>query len=218
MTTEHLTEYHVRVRKQSCKQANRLILWGRWITKIFVSSRFCFLLKKTWINMIELDPKCLNIHSHRDLKSLSFSTDSGNVLLPTTWSVLTVVPCVRRSPWVTESSCRGLTSTEVEVCGAKFARVDEHCHRRTCIVSTLWGVPLLKRESWQMISNPMQPQFNDEGSVGSASRTSSLHSSWYQEPSQTCRSKSVQDTGESPLSCPHFTSLYTSPHVRFGPF
>jgi cytohesin len=39
--------------------------------------------EKTWENMISLDRKCLNIHSHLDLKSLSFSTESTNVLLPT---------------------------------------------------------------------------------------------------------------------------------------
>ena len=51
---------------------------------IFFSDFFSiFFLKKTWKNMIELDPKCLNIHSHLDLKSLSFSTESTNVLLPT---------------------------------------------------------------------------------------------------------------------------------------
>jgi hypothetical protein len=54
---------------------------------------------------------------------------------------------------------------EGEVRGAQLARVDEHCHRSTCVVSTRWGVPLLKRESWQIISNPMQPQFNNDGAV-----------------------------------------------------
>ena len=54
---------------------------------------------------------------------------------------------------------------EVEVRGAQLDRVDEYCHRRTCIVSTRWGVPLLKRESWKIISIPMHPNFNDEGSV-----------------------------------------------------
>ena len=33
-------KWHVRVRKQSCKQTNRLILWGRQSTKIFFSSIF----------------------------------------------------------------------------------------------------------------------------------------------------------------------------------
>ncbi len=54
---------------------------------------------------------------------------------------------------------------EGEVRGAKLVRVDEHFHRSTCVVRTRWGVPLLKRESWQIIINPMQPQFNDEGPV-----------------------------------------------------
>ncbi len=54
---------------------------------------------------------------------------------------------------------------EGEVRGAQLVRVDEHCHRSACVVRTRWGVPLLKRESWHIISNPMQPQFNDEGTV-----------------------------------------------------
>jgi hypothetical protein len=42
-----LDEYHVRVSKQSCKQANHLILWGRWSTKMFFFLDFFhFFLKK----------------------------------------------------------------------------------------------------------------------------------------------------------------------------
>ena len=37
-----LAKYHVRVSKQSCKQGNRLILWGRWSTKIFFFHFFKF--------------------------------------------------------------------------------------------------------------------------------------------------------------------------------
>ncbi len=54
---------------------------------------------------------------------------------------------------------------EGEVRGAQLARVDEHYHRSACVVRTRWGVPLLKRESWHIINNPIQPQFNDEGAV-----------------------------------------------------
>jgi hypothetical protein len=54
---------------------------------IFFFDFFQFFLaafsQKTFKNMISLDRKCLNIHSHLDLKSLSFSTESTNVLLPT---------------------------------------------------------------------------------------------------------------------------------------
>jgi hypothetical protein len=73
-----------------------------------------FLMKwmpwKTWFNQSQKDPKCLNIHSHLDLKSLSFSTESTNVLLPTPWIFLTAAPRVRRSPQDTTSRCRDLTS------------------------------------------------------------------------------------------------------------
>ena len=40
------TKWHVRVRKESCKQANHLILWGRWSTKIIFFLDFSFFLKK----------------------------------------------------------------------------------------------------------------------------------------------------------------------------
>ncbi len=85
--------------------------------------------------MIWLDPKCLHIHSHLDLKSLSFSTESTNVLLPTPWSFLTVVPRVRRPPRDTVSRCRGLTSARGKS-GAQLPRVDEYWHRSTCVVRT----------------------------------------------------------------------------------
>jgi hypothetical protein len=69
-------KWHVRVSKQPCKQGNRLILWAS--EHHFFS---IFFLKKTWKKYDLTDPKCLNnIHSHLDLKSLSFSTESTNVL------------------------------------------------------------------------------------------------------------------------------------------
>jgi hypothetical protein len=77
-----VAKWHVRVSKQSCKQGNRLILWGVCVPRHFFVrffSRFFFSYDLT-------DRKCLNIHSHLDLKSLSFSTESTNVLLPTPWS------------------------------------------------------------------------------------------------------------------------------------
>jgi hypothetical protein len=98
-----MAKSHVRVSKQSCKQGNRLILRGVWAPRHFFS-RFFFnfflasFSQKTWKNMISLDRKCLNIHSHLDLKSLSFSTESTNVLLPTPWIFLTAAPRVRRPP------------------------------------------------------------------------------------------------------------------------
>ncbi len=49
----------------------------------FSSIFFSCIFSKNLKNMISLDRKCLNIHSHLDLKSLSFSTESTNVLLPT---------------------------------------------------------------------------------------------------------------------------------------
>ncbi len=90
---------------------NHLIFWGVGAPRHFFPSIFFnFFSQKSWKNMIYLDPKCLNIHSHLDLKSLSFSTESTNVLLPTPWNFLTSVSHVRRPPWDTTSSWRGLTS------------------------------------------------------------------------------------------------------------
>jgi hypothetical protein len=88
---------HVRVRKQSWKQGNHLILYGVWAPRHFFFNFFLAAFsQKTWKNMISLDRKCLNIHSH--------------VLLPTPWNFLTAAPRVRRPPRATESRCRDLTS------------------------------------------------------------------------------------------------------------
>jgi hypothetical protein len=85
-------KWHVRVSKQSCKQGNRLILWGVWAPRHFFFDFFSIFffskkLETTWF-------KCLHIHLHLDLKSLSFSTESTNVMLPTPWSFLTAAPRV----------------------------------------------------------------------------------------------------------------------------
>jgi hypothetical protein len=42
-------KWHVRVRKKSCKQANRLILWGVGAPRHFL---IFFFIQKTWKNMI----------------------------------------------------------------------------------------------------------------------------------------------------------------------
>ena len=41
-----LDQWHVSVYKQSCKQTNHLILWGRWSTKIFFFLDFLLLVLK----------------------------------------------------------------------------------------------------------------------------------------------------------------------------
>ncbi len=79
-----VAKWHVRVSKQSCKQANRLILWGVRSTtnkkKLFIFDLFC---SKKLEKYDSIRHKVSKIHSHLDLKSLSFFTDSTNVLLPT---------------------------------------------------------------------------------------------------------------------------------------
>ena len=47
MNRDFMAEYHVRVRKKSCKQANRLILWGRG-TDIFFLNFFVFCFSITF--------------------------------------------------------------------------------------------------------------------------------------------------------------------------
>ncbi len=57
-----------------------------------------------------VDPKHLtHIHSHRDLNSLSLSTESTYLQVPMPWICLRVATHVRRSPRVTTSSCTGIT-------------------------------------------------------------------------------------------------------------
>ena len=79
-----MAKWHVRVSKQSGKQANRLILWGVRSTtnkkNLFIFDLFC---SKKLEKYDLIRHKVSKIHSHLDLKSLSFSTDSTNVLLPT---------------------------------------------------------------------------------------------------------------------------------------
>jgi hypothetical protein len=57
---------------------------GRLSTKTFFFLDFFSIFFSKNLEKYDLtDPKCLNVHSHLDLKSLSFSTESTNVLLPT---------------------------------------------------------------------------------------------------------------------------------------
>ena len=102
-------KWHVRVSKQSCKQANCLILWGCSSTKIFFPLDFYLFdfsknLKKYDLTRPKVPKYSLTswpeviVVFHGEYKR-------------TVTQVLTVVPCVRRPPWATVSSCRGLTST-----------------------------------------------------------------------------------------------------------
>jgi hypothetical protein len=106
--------------KTSCKHRNNPILRGVivphqyfFLKKNHDFSRFLinfstiFVVKRTHV----VDPKRLtHIHSHRDLKSLSLSTESTYFLVPTPWIYLRVASRVRCPPCVTDSSSCGITS------------------------------------------------------------------------------------------------------------
>ncbi len=86
-----------------------LILWGVWAPRHFFPSIFVQFFFKKNLEKYDLtrDPKCLNFHSHVDLKSLSFSTEYKRTVTDTL-QFLTIAPSVRRIPRVTTSSCRDL--------------------------------------------------------------------------------------------------------------
>ena len=50
------------------------------------------------------------MHSHRDLNSLSLSTESTYLLVPMSWICFRAAPRVHRPPHVTTSTCTGITS------------------------------------------------------------------------------------------------------------
>ncbi len=156
--------------------------------------------------MIYLVPKCLNIHSHLDLKSLSFSTESTNVLLPIPWNFfslsLRAYDGLREPPSrIVEASLpRGGSPWLTARWSWRSLSPEEHL----CRQCPLRGPT---PETW-VLTNHQQPDTTTLQRRGccprrstlcpctppTATRTSSRRSSCYHEPSQVCRSKSVQST------------------------
>jgi hypothetical protein len=137
---------------------------------------------------------------------MSFSTDSTNVLLPTPWSFLTAAPTTASTSHHVE--LKRSHFREGEVRGAQLARVDECCHRSTCVVSTRWGVPLLKRESWRINSSFFGNSLSASHTRGGLLTLASL---------DICHTLGISNTKAKPVTLSPYHSLHVGwqcSHIR----